>query len=79
MRALIVALIIVLGAKTRQHSYLDALRALRFGFTEVGLETRQETPKPTVHVSTSPTKLKRPVAKASKPGKRPARTAREPR
>jgi D-alanyl-D-alanine carboxypeptidase len=72
-------LIVVLGAKTRQHSYLDALRALRFGFTEAGLEARQETPRPAVLVSTSPPKAKRPVARASKPDKRPARPPREPR
>ncbi len=72
-------LIVVLGAKTRQHSYLDALRALRFGFTEAGLEARQDTPRPAVLVSTSPSRAKRPVARASKPDKRPARTPREPR
>jgi D-alanyl-D-alanine carboxypeptidase len=65
-------LIVVLGAKSRQLSYLDAARALRFGFVASGLEpAKREGPKPAVLVAKGT--AKRPAARAAKIIKKPLR------
>ena len=65
----------MLGAKTRQLSYLDALRALRFGFTEAGLDPGSDGPKPTVRAAATSV-AKRPAARAARSVKRSARAQR---
>ena len=62
-------LIIVLGAKTRQLSYLDAARALRFGFTEAGLDAPRPAPKSAARIIRRGAKRPARAVKAPAPGR----------
>jgi D-alanyl-D-alanine carboxypeptidase len=54
-------LMIVLGARTRAMSFLDAKRLLRFGFVESGLEQPPEPPRPRPTPRRPPTRRPRPT------------------
>jgi D-alanyl-D-alanine carboxypeptidase len=45
---------IVLGAQTRAHSFLDGKKLLRYGFIETGLETEPARPVPPPHPAPKP-------------------------
>jgi D-alanyl-D-alanine carboxypeptidase len=55
-------LMIVLGARTRAMSFVDAKRLLRFGFVEAGLEQPAEPPRPRVTPRRTPPRRARPTA-----------------
>jgi D-alanyl-D-alanine carboxypeptidase len=55
-------LMIVLGARTRAMSFVDAKRLLRFGFVEAGLEQPAEPPRPRAPSRRTPPRRARPTA-----------------